>query len=63
MLVTEMSNLRKRVEKNEDDIVEIRITLSTFTIVKTIVFGAVGIMITTIFSGVIGSAIYFLSKQ
>lgn len=57
-----IEHLEQRVTKNSEDIVEIRIQLSTFTLVKTIVFGAVGLMITTLFSSMIGAAIWFASK-
>jgi hypothetical protein len=57
-----MDELKKQVAKNSDQIVEIRIQLSTFALVKTLVFGMVGMLLTTVAGGIISAGIYFIAN-
>lgn len=57
-----LSELISKVQKHDEQIIEIRIQVSTFNLVKTIVFAGVAMMLTTIFGGMITAGIYIASQ-
>lgn len=59
----QLNIIADKVEKHSEQIIEIRIQLSTFNLVKTIVFAGTGMMLTSVFGGMITAAIYFISQK